>query len=411
MELERLADYAIQARAHLERGEYQQSLEYLSLIESVKNLNDDLIVMKAINLQKLGKGGEAVKILENAKQIFPESKKIQLHLASNYFYQSNYLASMRTVREMGPAHMYNLPAGKILLKTYLKLSENKKASILSTTLLNKQPADLDLHFYRGLSLFRLKNYRESAEDFKYCFTHDFKTEKVAKYLAYIHTAQKNVAEANIYVRYLALKLPQESFTRKMFLRNLLNINSVDRIASLQLFLPFVADDWEQYELVKALNDGNYYQEASELLATLYEQDKKKIWVALNYSKALVQLDKVDAASEVLNQTAQLIQGNEKQTLRNYMALLEKRKFFEKNRPQAIVANVEHTPVSNKLKRSTASVDFVDYEVSKGEVLVDISKKFYGTEYKWQVIQKHNKPYLDNPRNIPVGTKIKVPISP
>ncbi|MBL7665735.1 MAG: LysM peptidoglycan-binding domain-containing protein [Bacteriovoracaceae bacterium] len=436
VENETPATYAQKARAAFHEAEFEESLDYIQAIEKSKTkLSDELYVIKAVSLQNIDKEVEAQVVLEAGQKLYPYSRKINIQLANSSYQQQKYPESLNALKRAYPKAVTDLPIAKLFLKNYLILKQNRQAMELADSLMEKNMDDVELRYYRGLSSFRMKEYAKAAEDLRFCYHKDFQQDKMAKYLAFIHVNLKNVDKANYYIRHLALKTPDDAFTQKMFLRNLLNISSVDRISTLKVFLTFIEDDYEQYELVKALYEKDYVNEAIDVLAGLHEEDPTKIWVALNYSKILVKNNQHEQASVVLAETMKHWGGSEKTMLQSYQAKIAKIKEIEAM-PDPSLANAEHamapkgdTILGEDAGRTVANTipveqpaavavpvndlrtDFVDYEVKKGEFLVEISKRFYGTEAKWMLIQSHNKPHLDDPYNIPIGTKIKVPVSP
>ena len=51
----------------------------------------------------------------------------------------------------------------------------------------------------------------------------------------------------------------------------------------------------------------------------------------------------------------------------------------------------------------------EYTLQKGETIIRVSVKFFGTKKYWPYIVKHNLDVLPDPDNIPAGVKIKIPV--
>lgn len=54
-------------------------------------------------------------------------------------------------------------------------------------------------------------------------------------------------------------------------------------------------------------------------------------------------------------------------------------------------------------------EYEDYTVKKNDTLQKISRKFYGTTKKWELIYQENKDTLTSPDKIYPGMKIRVPV--
>ena len=50
----------------------------------------------------------------------------------------------------------------------------------------------------------------------------------------------------------------------------------------------------------------------------------------------------------------------------------------------------------------------EYTLQKGETIIRVSVKFFGTKKYWPYIVKHNMDVLPNPDNIPAGVQLKIP---
>lgn len=81
-------------------------------------------------------------------------------------------------------------------------------------------------------------------------------------------------------------------------------------------------------------------------------------------------------------------------------------------------NVKVSAQSSSVPRREGLADTVEYDIvgtqtvhtlRSGESLARIALKFYGNKRLWPYIVKHNSRIIRNPDNIPVGTKIRIPI--
>ncbi|MCF7873806.1 MAG: LysM peptidoglycan-binding domain-containing protein [Candidatus Omnitrophica bacterium] len=59
--------------------------------------------------------------------------------------------------------------------------------------------------------------------------------------------------------------------------------------------------------------------------------------------------------------------------------------------------------------ASSEYDYQDYTIKENDTLQKISRKFYGTTKKWELIYQENKDTLKSPDKIYPGTTIKVPI--
>ena len=50
----------------------------------------------------------------------------------------------------------------------------------------------------------------------------------------------------------------------------------------------------------------------------------------------------------------------------------------------------------------------EYTLQKGETIIRVSVKFFGTKKYWPYIVKHNMDVLPDPDNIPAGVQLKIP---
>lgn len=91
---------------------------------------------------------------------------------------------------------------------------------------------------------------------------------------------------------------------------------------------------------------------------------------------------------------------------------ESEEFYQQESYQEEVYQQE--PPASELKVKEYDLDspryeYEDYTVKKNDTLQKISRKFYGTTKKWELIYQENKDTLTSPDKIYPGMKIKVPV--
>ncbi|MCF7870497.1 MAG: LysM peptidoglycan-binding domain-containing protein [Candidatus Omnitrophica bacterium] len=93
-------------------------------------------------------------------------------------------------------------------------------------------------------------------------------------------------------------------------------------------------------------------------------------------------------------------------------VLESEEVYQQESGQKDVSRQETAVSELKVKEydiNSPQYEYEDYTIKKNDTLQKISRKFYGTTKKWELIYQENKDSLTSPDKIYPGMKIKIPV--
>lgn len=378
-------EYVSLAKGYHQSGEWKESIDTIDLIGKNSYLSDDLVILKARNLRQSGNQDNGLSELISESENRPHSEALILEIAQWYLDTDQNLKAKKILEKLYDMGNPSPITRKIYGYSLLLSEQWRKAESILNPLTNSN--DLEAIFWCAQALYKLKEFDSAIPLFVKTYSSQEFDKRSAEYLAWIYTEQRNVSEANKYVRFLVLQNPEGSYAQKMLMRNLLNIPQTDKVTMLKLYNQKYEEEWSQYAYFNELKLAGMKAEAMDYLSAIWNQAPGTLWASTNYASEIFKSGNPELAKNVLIRSMKAATSDDAPFMERQMLSFSQ-------------------PLSNT-SRNVASL-LQTYKVKEGDSLQQISEKIYKTSSNWKNIFEANRNILKNPESLSVGMILNIP---